>query len=73
MAMDLSRAEGASYDVTGTQTTVGDSENTFTYKLNENTNADNYTIETKNGSLLVTPVTDQGCGNTERKQWYRSL
>ena len=53
------KGEGASYDVTGTQTTVGDSENTFTYKLNENTNADNYTIETKNGSLLVTPVTDQ--------------
>ena len=53
------KGEGASYDVTGTQTTVGDSENTFTYKLNENTNADNYTIETANGSLLVTPVTDQ--------------
>ena len=53
------KGEGASYDVTGTQTTVGDSENTFTYKLNEDTNADNYTIETKNGSLLVTPVTDQ--------------
>ena len=53
------KGEGASYDVTGTQTTVGNSENTFTYKLNENTNADNYTIETKNGSLLVTPVTDQ--------------
>ena len=53
------KGEGASYDVTGTQTTVGNSENTFTYKLNENTNADNYTIETANGSLLVTPVTDQ--------------
>ena len=53
------KGEGASYDVTGTQTTVGDSENTFTYKLNENTNADNNTIETANGSLLVTPVTDQ--------------
>ena len=53
------KGEGASYDVTGTQTTVGDSENTFTYKLNENTNADNYTIETANGSLRVTPVTDQ--------------
>ena len=50
------KGEGASYDVTGTQTTVGNSENTFTYKLNENTNADNYTIETANGSLLVTPV-----------------
>ena len=53
------KGEGASYDVTGTQTTVGNSENTFTYKLNKNTNADNYTIETANGSLLVTPVTDQ--------------
>ena len=53
------KGEGASYDVTGTQTIVGNSENTFTYKLNENTNADNYTIETANGSLLVTPVTDQ--------------
>ncbi len=46
--------EGATYDVTGSQTTVGSSENKFTYKLNEKTLASNYDIETKFGQLIVT-------------------
>ena len=29
------KGEGASYDVTGSQTEVGESDNTFTYKLNK--------------------------------------
>ena len=53
------KGEGATYDVTGGQTDVGTSGNTFTYTLNENTNADNYTITTKEGTLKVTPVTDK--------------
>ena len=51
--------EGASYDVTGTQTEVGDSKNTFTYALNDGTKADNYVITTVEGTLVVTPVTDK--------------
>ena len=50
--------EGATYEVTGSQTDVGSSENTFGYKLNGNTNAANYEIKTENGTLKVTPVTD---------------
>jgi len=46
--------EGASYDVTGSQTIPGTSANTFTYELNENTKADNYNITTVTGSLVVT-------------------
>ncbi len=50
--------EGATYSVTGSQTEVGSSENTFTYTLNENTKADNYDITTVNGTLTVTAVKD---------------
>ena len=46
--------EGAIYDVTGTQTLVGFSDNTFTYKLKDNTKAANYTIEIAFGRLTVT-------------------
>ena len=46
--------EGAIYDVTGTQTLVGSSENTFTYELKDNTKAANYTIEIAFGRLTVT-------------------
>ncbi|MBQ6175670.1 MAG: hypothetical protein IJK29_00585, partial [Bacteroidales bacterium] len=46
--------EGASCDVTGTQTLIGSSENTFTYTLNTGTKADNYEIETVFGTLTVT-------------------
>lgn len=46
--------EGAIYTVTGTQTAVGISANTFTYVLQDGTNADNYDITTKEGVLTVT-------------------
>ena len=46
--------EGATYNVTGTQTNIGSSENTFTYTLNSNTSAGDYTITTVNGTLKVT-------------------
>ena len=49
--------EGATYDVTGKQTEVGESKNDFTYTLSEGTKADNYTIETVPGTLKVTPYT----------------
>ena len=46
--------EDASYDVTGSQTLVGSSDNTFTYELKEGTSADNYNITTEFGKLTVT-------------------
>ena len=46
--------EGADYDVTGTRTVVGVSENTFTYTLKDNTKADNYDITPSFGTLTVT-------------------
>ena len=55
----FAKNEGATYNVTGTQTNVGESTNTFSYTLNEGTKADNYTIEKTEGTLKVTPVTDK--------------
>ena len=53
--------EGASYEVTGTQTKVGNSANAFEYKLNEKTLASNYDITKVVGTLTITaapaPVT----------------
>ena len=46
--------EGAVYDITGTQTDVGSSENEFTYTLIAGTLADNYIITAENGTLTVT-------------------
>ena len=46
--------EGATYDVTGKRTLVGESPNTFSYTLNEGTKADNYDIKTEFGKLTVT-------------------
>ena len=51
--------EGAAYDVTGSRTDVGESDNTFTYTLNKGTKADNYTIEKTEGKLSINPVTDK--------------
>ena len=51
--------EGLKYTFTGSQTNVGKSENTFTYKAKEGTNPDNYAITTEYGTLEVTPVTDK--------------
>ena len=55
----FAKGEGATYDVTGSQTETGSSKNTFTYTLNEGTNADNYEITKTEGTLKVTPVTDK--------------
>ena len=55
------KGEGASYEVTGTQTSVGNSANAFEYKLNEKTLASNYDITKVVGTLTITaasaPVT----------------
>lgn len=51
------KGEGAAYNVTGSQTNAGSSDNTFTYTLNTGTKADNYVIETAEGTLTVTPMT----------------
>lgn len=51
--------QGATYNVTGSQTDVGTSNNTFTYELNSNTKAGNYEITKTEGTLEVTPVTDR--------------
>ena len=48
--------EGATYDVTGSQTNVGSSDNTFTYTLNEGTKDTNYEITQKTGTLTVKPI-----------------
>ena len=50
----FAKLEGASYNVTGSQTNVGDSDNEFTYKLNDDTKASNYNIEVKFGKLYIT-------------------
>ena len=55
----FAEGEGATYDVTGSQKDVGESKNTFSYTLNEGTNADNYNITKTEGTLKVTPVTDK--------------
>lgn len=49
--------EGAAYNVTGSQTDAGSSDNTFTYTLNGNTKADNYEITTVCGKLVVSKKT----------------
>lgn len=63
--------EGATYNVTGSQTNVGESDNEFTYTLNEGTKAANYEIKTFKGNLKVTPITDEVVvtitGNHDRK------
>ena len=51
--------EGATYNVTGSQTEKGSSDNTFTYTLKPGTKATNYDISTVEGTLTVTPVTDK--------------
>ena len=65
--------EGATYVVTGSQTTVGSSDNTFTYTLNANTKAGNYEITTEAGTLTVTSneneVVVQIKGNTKTKKY----
>ena len=55
----FAKDEGATYTVTGSQTEVGESDNTFTYALKEGTLASNYNITKKEGKLSITPVTDE--------------
>ena len=51
----FAEGEGASYNVTGSQTEAGKSDNTFTYKLNKGTKEGNYVIVPKaEGVLEVT-------------------
>ena len=64
--------DGATYNVTGSQTEVGKSDNTFTYELKKGTNPDNYNIKTVNGELEVTP-SDQKVSYDQRKQWKRDI
>ncbi len=40
----FANGEGASFDITGSQTNAGSSKNTFTYTLNEGTQSANYEI-----------------------------
>ena len=51
------KGEGATYNVTGSQTDKGSSKNWFTYTLTEGTKADNYTITQEYGELVVTKNT----------------
>ena len=51
--------EGANYEVTGTITNVGKVDNEFTYTLSNGTLADNYEIITIEGTLEVTPITEE--------------
>mgnify|MGYP004461522467 CR=1 FL=1 len=69
----FAKDEGATYDFTGSQTDVGESDNSFTYTLNRNTNPDNYNIKVVSGKLKVTPFTDEVTvtitGNTDTKTY----
>ena len=47
--------EGIQFNITGSQTTIGSSENVFTYTLTDGTIADNYDVDTVYGTLTVTP------------------
>lgn len=49
--------EGASFDITGSQTNAGSSKNTFTYTLNEGTQSANYEITQREGDLTVNAIT----------------
>ena len=49
--------EGASFDITGSQTNAGSSKNTFTYTLNEGTQSANYAINKLEGDLTVKAIT----------------
>ena len=65
--------EGATYTVTGTQTLVGESDNVFTFSLNDNTLASNYDIQTVFGHLTVTDDTDDAyvIEKTHEEREYR--
>ena len=53
----FAKGEGASFDITGSQTDAGSSKNTFTYTLNEGTQSANYEITWLEGDLTVNAIT----------------
>ena len=53
----FAKGEGASFDITGSQTDAGSSKNTFTYTLNEGTQSANYEITRLEGDLTVNAIT----------------
>ena len=53
----FAKGEGASFDITGSQTNAGSSKNTFTYTLNEGTQSANYKITWLEGDLTVNAIT----------------
>ena len=53
----FAKGEGASFDITGSQTDAGSSKNTFTYTLNEGTQSANYEITQLEGDLTVNAIT----------------
>ena len=55
----FAEGQGASYNVTGSQTLKGSSENKFSYVLNEGTIASNYEIKTEPGTLSITDRTEK--------------
>ena len=59
--------EGATYNVTGSQTLTGSSPNTFTYVLGEGTKAENYEITTEFGTLTITDRDDPFAITVEAK------
>ena len=69
----FAEGEGATYDVTGSQTAVGNSDNTFAYELNKNTKAGNYTITTSVGTLTVTPQSITPDPDPENPDSYKGI
>ena len=61
-AGSLVEGESFGYDFTGEQTTVGNSDNTFTVKAGANTTLDNYEITQVNGTLTVIAYTPPAPG-----------
>ena len=55
----FAKGEGATYDVTGSQTEVGSGENSFDYKLKNGTLVGNYVITKDFGTLTVTACEDE--------------
>ena len=69
----FAEGEGATFTYTGAITNVGEAENTYTYTLNANTSADNYTfVEPEYGTLKVNPVTDKVTVTIKGKQDTKS-
>ena len=53
---NVPEGEGFTFSVTGTQTALGESENTFTWAAQDGTNPDNYEVTTIFGTLKVSLV-----------------